>query len=511
MAVLKSVQRAISNGDGPHGSDEAGPSSASAGPWRALKRFWESRGLPSKLIALTAVFVLAAEALIFLPSIANYRVTWLQERLTAAQLAALASDAFPGGQIPSALRADLLRTAEVRAIASRRQGERRLVLAPQADMTIDYVYYLQREPASFWEGVGLKFQQMKDAITTMFGDGGRTIRVVGHAGPDNADLIEIVIPEAPLRAAMMRYGLNILWLSIILSVMTAAVVYFALSRLFVRPLTRLTRNMLHFAENPDDASRIMPETGRLDEIGVAERELASMQRQLSGLLAQKNRLAQLGLAVSKINHDLRNMLANAQLISDRLVDIPDPTVQRFVPKLIASLDRAIHFCNSSLQFGGVSEAAPRRELMPLKPLVEEVADSQGLPREGAIAFVDDIDASLLIDADHEHLFRVLSNLVRNAMQAIESLEGKTDGEIRVVARREGRKVIVDVTDNGAGVPQKARENLFKAFQGSTKKGGTGLGLVIAAELVQAHGGTLTLVDSAKGARFRIELPDRTGD
>lgn len=511
MEVLKPVQRAIFNGNGQHGDDEVPKTSASAGPWRALKRFWASRGLPSKLIALTAVFVLAAEALIFLPSVSNYRVTWLQERLTAAQLAALASDAFPGGQVPSALRADLLRTAEVRAIASRRQGERRLVLAPQGDLTIDYVYYLQPEPDSFWEGLGLKLEQMKDAVTTMFGNGGRTIRVVGHAGPDNADLIEIVIPEAPLRAAMMRYGLNILWLSIILSVLTAAVVYFALSRLFVKPLTRLTRNMLHFSENPEDASRIMPATGRMDEIGVAERELASMQRQLSGLLAQKNRLAQLGLAVSKINHDLRNMLANAQLISDRLVDIPDPTVQRFVPKLIASLDRAIHFCNSSLKFGGVAEAAPRRELIPLKPLVEEVADSQGLPREGVIAFVDEVDASLLIDADHEHLFRVLSNLVRNAMQAIESTEGKTDGEIRVAARREGRKVIVDVTDNGAGVPQKARENLFKAFQGSTKKGGTGLGLVIAAELVQAHGGTLTLVDSAKGAHFRIELPDRSVD
>jgi signal transduction histidine kinase len=205
------------------------------------------------------------------------------------------------------------------------------------------------------------------------------------------------------------------------------------------------------------------------------------------------------------------MLANAQLISDRLVDIPDPTVQRFVPKLIASLDRAIHFCNSSLQFGGASEAAPRRELTPLKPLVEEAADSQGLPREGSIAFVDDVDPSLLIDADHEHLFRVLSNLVRNAMQAIEGVEGKTDGEIRVAAHREGRKVIVDVMDNGAGVPEKARAHLFKAFQGSTKKGGTGLGLAIAAELVQAHGGTLRLVDSDEGAHFRFDLPDRSVD
>jgi signal transduction histidine kinase len=470
--------------------------------------FWASRGLPAKLLLLTAVFVVIAETLIFLPAVSTFRVTWLQERLTAAQLAALASDAFPGGQVPSALHADLLRTAGVRAVASLREGERRLVLPAQGDLTIDDVYYLRPEPDSFWEGLGMKFEQVKDTIITL-ASSGRIIRVAGHANVDNNDLIEIVIPEAPLKEAMVRYGMNILWLSIILSLLTATVVYFALSRLFVKPLTRLTSNMLRFSENPEDQSRIMPLTGRVDEIGIAERELAGMQRQLSRLLVQKNRLAQLGLAVSKINHDLRNMLANAQLISDRLVDIPDPTVQRFVPKLIASLDRAISFCNSSLQFGRVVEAAPRRELMLLKPLVEEVADSQGLTGEGAIAFVADMDDSLRIDADREHLFRALSNIVRNAIQAIESVEGKTDGEIRVAAHREGRKVVIDITDNGAGVPARARENLFKAFHGSTKKGGTGLGLVIAAELVQAHGGTLTLADSKTGAHFRIELPDRS--
>ena len=476
---------------------------------RAVQHAWERRGLPSKLLLLTAAFVLMAEALIFLPSVANYRVSWLAERLTAAQLAALASEAFPGGEVPSALRADLLRTAQVRAIASRREGERRLVLPVEGAITIDAFYDLRETPVSAWQGAGLKFQQIRDAIGTFFAADGRTLRVVGRGGSDGSDLIEIVIPEAPLKAAMMQYGLNILWLSIIISALTAAVVYFALSRMLVKPLTRITRNMLYFSEDPEDPSRIMRASDRSDEIGIAERELASMQTELSTLLAQKNRLAQLGLAVSKINHDLRNMLANAQLISDRLVDVPDPTVQRFVPKLIASLDRAISFCNSSLQFGRASEAAPRRDLMRLKPLIEEVADSQGLPRDGQIAFFADMEESLRIDADRDHLFRAMSNLVRNAMQAIEAVEGKTNGEIHVAARRDGRKVIVDVTDNGPGVPARAREHLFKAFQSSTKKGGTGLGLVIAAELIQAHGGTLTLVNGDKGAHFRIELPDRS--
>lgn len=501
-AILDTEQKPLSTGEPKNGFWHSGfvP---------ALKQAWERRGLPSKLLLLTAAFVLMAEALIFLPSVANYRVSWLAERLTAAQLAALASEAFPGGEVPSALRADLLRTAQVRAIASRRDGQRRLVLPVEGELTIDAVYDLRSEQTSLWQGMALKLGQIRDALGVFFAGDGRIIRVVGASGSESGDLIEIVIPEAPLKAAMVRYGLNILGLSVIISLLTAAVVYIALSRLLVRPLTRITRNMLHFSENPEDPDRIMKASSRIDEVGVAERELASMQTELASLLAQKNRLAQLGLAVSKINHDLRNMLANAQLISDRLVDVPDPTVQRFVPKLIASLDRAISFCNSSLQFGGATEAPPRRELMRLKPLVEEVADSQGLPRDGQIAFVADMEENLRIDADRDQLFRVMSNLVRNAMQAIEGVEAQTDGAIRVAAHREGRKVIVDVKDNGPGVPARARENLFKAFQGSTKKGGTGLGLVIASELVQAHGGTLKLMDHDKGAHFRIELPDRS--
>lgn len=506
------MQRAIP--DTPKSNNEAPPPAAKSGVRslvNKLKGAWEHSGLPAKLLMVTAAFVLIAEALIFLPSVSNYRVSWLTERLTAAQLAALASEAFPGGTVPSALRADLLRTAQVRAIASRREGERRLVLPVEGAINIDDVFDLRDEPRSMWQTLLLKLGQIKDAIDVFFARDDRIIRVVGRVSQDTDDLIEIVLPEAPLKAAMKSYAFNILGLSIIISALTAAVIYFALSRLFVRPLTRITRNMLNFAENPEDASRIMVPSDRLDEIGIAERELQSMQKQLSTLLAQKTRLAQLGLAVSKINHDLRNLLANAQLISDRLVDIPDPTVQRFAPKLIASLDRAIQFCNSSLQFGRASEAAPRRELMRLKPLVEEVFDSQGLSRDAPVKAFADMDDSLRVDADRDHLFRVLSNLVRNAVHAIESVEGKIDGAIHVSGRREGRKVFIDAVDNGAGVPQKARENLFKAFQGSTKKGGSGLGLVIALELVQAHGGTLTLVEGGKGAHFHIELPDRSAN
>lgn len=473
-----------------------------------IRREWLRLGLPTKLLLLTTAFVMLAEILIFVPSIANYRLSWLNDRLTAARLASLAAEALPGGDVPQMLRSDLLRTAQVHAVAVRFEGRRRMVLPPERPMTVDAVFDLRRgEGQGMMTDLGSRLSLIGDAMA-VFWNGGRTIRVLGDHGAVPTDFIEIVLPEAPLRDVMVRYGLNILWLSVVISLITAALVYVALSRLLVEPMMRITKSMVHFSQNPEDAGRIIVPSDRSDEVGTAERELAAMQRQLAQLLKQKNRLAQLGLAVSKINHDLRNMLANAQLISDRLTTISDPTVQRFAPKLIASLDRAINFCSDSLRFGRAEEAAPRRDLMLLRPLVEEVGEGLGLPREGAIAWTLEIDPRLRIDADQEHLFRILSNLVRNAVQVLEGQGDGRPGEIRIRGWREGRRVLIEVRDNGPGVPPRARENLFRAFQGSIRKGGTGLGLAIAYELVASHGGNLRLLDTHDGATFLIELPDR---
>ncbi|MCB1526095.1 MAG: HAMP domain-containing histidine kinase [Hyphomicrobiaceae bacterium] len=453
-----------------------------------------------------------AEILIFVPSVANYRVSWLSDRLTAAQVASLAAEAVPGGVVPQKVRSELLRTAQVKAVAVRRDGRRRVVLPAGEPITIDAHYDLRPQNGGFFGGIAERLGLIRDAFATFVYGDDRTIRVMGPVGDDPADFIEIVIPEAPLKKVMVRFGLNILGLSIMISLITAAMVYLALSYLLVQPMMRITRNMVRFSENPEDPERIISVSARNDEIGIAERELSRMQKELSQLFLQKNRLAQLGLAVSKINHDLRNMLANAQLISDRLTGSPDPTVQRFAPKLIASLDRAINFCNDSLKFGRAEEATPRRELLRLKPTVDEVADGLGLPRDGEIAWRVEMDERLRIDVDREHLFRVLSNLVRNAVQAIEGQDGDEriePGQILFRAWRDGRRVSIEVRDNGPGVPPRARENLYRAFQGGMRKGGTGLGLAIAAELIAAHGGRLQLLDTDRGAAFLIEIPDRS--
>jgi signal transduction histidine kinase len=500
------------NGNGGSALDAGAPRAAD--PVAAERGVRKGFGLPVKLLFLTAVFVMLAEVLIFVPSIANFRVNWLTDRLTAARIAALAASAGPDGVVPPEVRSELLNTAQLKSVAIKTKGTRRQVLPAESELTIDAAYDLR--PGSgqgFMDQIGLRAGLIADAIAAFLAPAGRTILVRGHpiSGPGTglgaADFVEIVLPEAPLKAAMVRFGLNILGLSIIISVIAAALVYFALSSLLVQPMMRLTRSMLRFSQHPEDANHIIVPSQRADEIGVAERELAHMQQELAQTLHQKNRLAQLGLAVSKINHDLRNMLASAQLLSDRLGAVPDPTVQRFAPKLIASLDRAISFCNDTLRFGRVEESSPRRELLLASALVEDLAEGLGLPREG-LAFRIDIDPGLRIDADPEHLFRVLNNLCRNAVQAIEGLGADAKGEITVKAWREGRWTMMEVRDTGPGVPAQVRANLFKPFRGGARPGGTGLGLAIAAELVAAHGGTLRALEQPSGSTFRLEIPDR---
>jgi hypothetical protein len=314
---------------------------------------------------------------------------------------------------------------------------------------------------------------------------------------------------------MLRYSVDILLLSLLISAITAALVYLALHYMFVRPMRRVTANMIAFRADPENSDRVIAPSARLDEIGTAERELATMQTELASMLHQKNRLAGLGLAVSKINHDLRNLLASAQLFSDRLAKIPDPGVQRFAPKLMHALERAIAFCQSTLSYGRLQEPPPDRRPILLEPLVEEVHENLGLGADAPICWISAVERGLVVEADYDQLFRILLNLARNAVQAMESqaTESRTDrdpgrDQIRITGRREGAVVVIEVSDTGPGFSEQARAHLFEAFQGSTRTGGTGLGLAIAAELVRAHGGEIRLVEGTIGATLRLTIPDR---
>jgi signal transduction histidine kinase len=461
------------------------------------------RGLSGKVLLLTIIFVMIGEVLIFVPSIANFRITWLKNRVAQAEIAALAVEAAPTRMLSPDLRNEILKGAGVRVVALQKGGTRQLVLRSDVDAMIDASYDLR---TIRW------FPAIVDAFTAMAAGDGRVIGITDIPPNMSGESIQIALDEAPLRAAMFGYALNILILSIILSILVAGLVFLALNRVLVRPMQRLTQNMLAFAERPEDPTRLIAPSERKDEIGLAERELHDMQQQLQTMLQQKSRLAALGLAVSKVSHDLRNMLSSAQIISDRLSMVEDPTVQKFAPKLIASLDRAITFCVQTLTYGRAQEAPPQRERCELRPIVEEVVDTAVAQASQRIALYNNVGHGTIIDADREHLFRVLTNLVRNAVQAIETSHANDpssrDGSITIRAWREGSVCCIEIRDNGPGIPEKVRERLFEAFQSASRAGGTGLGLAIASELVRAHGGEIRLAETGEsGTSFVVSVPD----
>ncbi|MDW6025386.1 HAMP domain-containing sensor histidine kinase [Mesorhizobium sp. BAC0120] len=459
-----------------------------------------ARRLSTKLLVLTVSFVLISALLIFPSLVASFRLQWLQQRLATA--AAVSTVLLQTGtdQIPQAVQRDVLMATGVKAIAVREGGVSRLMVVshmpPKVDMQVNL------DDTGPWEAIS-------GAADTLFFGGNSIIRAYGKVGESDKEF-ELILSDRRLHNAMLEYARNTALLSLLISAITAGLVYASIHALLVRPIRNFRNSMLAFAAAPDDPNNIIRVTGRADELGVTEHELAGMQTQLQRILGEQKHLADLGLAVSKINHDMRNILASAQLISDRLRLVKDPTVQTFAPKLLRALDRAVSYSEGVLAYGRTQEPAPVRRRIRLRQLVDEVHSMLPLDQASDIEFENRVDPAFEVDADSEQLFRVLNNLCRNAVQAMSAdSESALVRRLTISAERVGAVCTIFVADTGPGLPPKARDNLFSAFRGSARSGGTGLGLAIAYELVRAHGGSLKLVESVSGRTvFSITIADR---
>jgi len=464
-------------------------------------------GLAKRVLILVASFVMTAEVMIYVPSLSIYHDNWLRNRLSAGYTAALVFEAAPKGSLPESLSRQLLESVPARIIVLQARGTRRILAASNMPPRVDDTYDL-RNPT--WS------TSLEATIDTLFAPKGRVLTIYGEA-PMGGDAVEITMDEAPLKAAMRNYSIRLLNLSLIVSLIVAVLAMTAMHIMVLAPVRRLTNSIVDFGADPEDASRIIQPSGSKHEIGEAEEALAVMQDTLARELHQKKHLAALGLAVAKINHDLRNMLASAQLLSDRLSDVTDPLAQRIAPKLVATLDRAIRFCQATLTYGRATDDPPNPQPLALHGLVSEVIESLPLDCTRRIEIRNEVAEDCEIVADGEQLFRVLLNLCRNSVEALQSAGPSPGRPARVVIRAhfdaDHNAAIIEVADTGPGIPDALRPKLFAAFMTSTRRGGSGLGLAIAADLVRAHKGTIALLPQVldAGTTFRIALPaDPTG-
>lgn len=477
-------------------------------------------GVSWRVVSAPILVVLVVELLIAIPGLATYRRAWLLDRVASARIALAVLHAASGRVVPEDATRAVLDAVGVRAVAVEVGGSRRMLAgAPDESGPAPRV-----DPAQ--EGA---LASVAAAWGAVLAGGSGPIWIVGHGSPDRAaeaaaagsdgariERIDVLVDDSGLVSALRGVALTVLFSSLVLATAVAGAVALVLYWTVVRPVRRLTRNLMGFAEDPEGVDRIMPPSRRRDAIGEAENAVARMEWVLAGELGEKRRLAVLGLSVSNINHELRNLLTTAQLLGDRLDGVADPVVQRVAPRLIAALDRAIRFCEATLAYGRATEPYPQRRRVPLAPLVVELEDLAGLGADARIRIETRVPADLTVFVDPEQFSRALTNIVRNAVQALDAAATLDVAPlVTVTATREGEgassRVTILLSDNGPGLPEHGRKDLFAPFQGSMRVGGTGLGLAIASELVRLNGGTLDLDEGTKGACFRIVIADRCGD
>jgi signal transduction histidine kinase len=463
----------------------------------------EGFGLAARVLAVTIGFVFLAMGLFYVTRLSAHREMWLRGKIGWTQTA-IEAFGLAGPNPPSAdLSQKILHSLDVKWLAVETPtGRREFVVAGGPPAKAEPIV---ADDSSHFASLAATFRTLLAAP--------HTVARLSVAAQGNQPAIEFAFDEQPLIHSLRRVSGNFLTISLIIAAVVTCVLWAALWRMVLQPVRRLTSNIIAFGESPQDATRVIAPCGRGGEIGRAETALAVMQRSLAHELAQGKRLAELGMAVARINHDLRNMLSAAQLISDRLTTIPDPLAQRLAPRLVATLDRAIQFCQATLTYGAARELPPLRRRFDLSELVGQVVESAKAENDSAIGYAIDIPPRFCVYADPDQTLRVLENLSRNAAQALMT-KGAADGRpkaIRFAAIRTDGLALIEVSDTGPGFPADQSDRIFEPFHKSTSDAGAGLGLAIAADLVTRNGGAIVLAptkadDFYCGARFLIKLP-----
>ena len=453
--------------------------------------------LSEKLIVLTIAFVMLAEAVIFIPSVAAFRQDWLEERAESAGLIAQAIQGVPNYEGSEALSKTFMESTGVEMVAAETDGMSELILGMSPDSPIIETIDLRENG---------RLPPMMKALGTLVMDREGCLRVISDSPVTGQTSVEYLVPNAVLRDAMWDYFRNIFILSLLIALITGTLIYLTLSGLIVRPVRQLAAQLARFRENPLKQHNFDRPSRRRDEIGDLQREFRMMKDDVRSSFRQRDRLAALGLAVAKIQHDLRNILNAAQLVSDRIAMDPDERVARMGQRLERVIDRGVRIATDTLDYTKQGADEVERRPIRIATLLGEIAADTLGGFEG-LRFVNRVPTDLSVLGDPDHTYRIFHNLFRNAGQAMNGLSEDSPRQLRLFANVTGETAHIHLVDTGPGLPDKTRDNLFKPFASASGAGSTGLGLTISKELAMAQGGDIDLVKSdAEGTEFRISIP-----
>lgn len=456
--------------------------------------------MPGKLLALSIGFVLLAEILIFFPSAANFRTDWMTDRADAAHLAALAAEASDDMGLGDEMIAEILTGLDAVLVGRVHDGMNVPVLVTPEGTGGAEVVLAELSEENLLERIGA-------AVSTVFAPKGRYLHILVAPNARQQELMSVIVPEQGLRDELIEYSHRIFWVSIFIAVLTGGLIYLCLLFMFVRPMRKLAQAMMAFQEDPSNPASNVTVSNRSDEIGDAEQALAAMQDEVRTAFRQRERLAALGGAVARINHDLRNVLTSAQLISDRLSSNADERVSAMGGRLVRAVDRGIRLCEDTLQYGRSQERPPELKPVSLRAALDDAA-GDAFAATGPADWTNQVDEGLQAYADPDHFHRIFLNLFRNGLQAMAQANVEAPG-LHVSAELYDAEqcVRIAVRDTGPGVPARIAETLFEPFGRTGSKGGSGLGLSIARELARAMGGEARLKETSdQGAVFEVSLP-----
>lgn len=313
-----------------------------------------------------------------------------------------------------------------------------------------------------------------------------------------------------------RTGVAIIGLSVLAIAVGLLATGFAARSL--RPVRTLIDGVSRISRG--DYSAKLGITGE-DEIAVLAREFDAMARSLAereAQLAQKQeallraeRLAAAGRVSAQVAHEVRNPLSsiglNAELLGDQLesATFPDPKdapeARRLLAAVTREVDRITEITEEYLKLARLPAPALRPE--DLVAIVQSVIgfSKEELERANVTVSTALPPGPLTVQADEGQLRQVFLNLFRNAREAMTS-----GGALKVSVSTEGREAVVRVEDTGPGLPPTVRERLFEPFF-STKARGTGIGLSLSRQIVEAHGGRIGIDESVQqGTAFVMRFP-----
>ncbi len=453
--------------------------------------------ISGRVALLSAAFILMTEILVLLPAVGYYRTLQLQELVDDTALIIDSLLSAPTDRIDAEQSDYLLDKLGVYNITLMREDRQERLLTPPQDHPVNAGTMDLME-----DGLFVKLFSGPDCIISRRTD---TMRLIGQPVREEDYFLDLTIPEQPICLDVRRFARDLFVLSIWLCIFAATFLYVATNFNLAAPILRLTRAITGFDTSSRDREQIVKPSSRVREIYEAETSLRDMQERVIVAMEQRDKLVALGESVSKIQHDLRNMLSTATLTADRLEFSEDPEVRQNAPRLKRALDRAIALSSQTVEYGALGNRPVQLVELDLPKLCKEIIEEEkALCKDLPYKWVFSCPKGLKVKTDEEYLSRVYRNLVRNARQILD--QGHGDSIITRVSVLENG-VAIQVEDDGPGMSEEAREHLFQPFKGSGRKGGTGLGLALSKELCILMGGELRLVKSdSSGTIFEIYLP-----